>query len=286
MHGGRKKDNGLRPIAVGSILPRLVSKCFATALADRAAAYLSPHQLGVGVRGGCEAVTHAVRQAVEENPSSWVLQCDLVNAFNVVDRTFMLEAVAEHFPECLPWASTCYGQASHLQFGPTSIHSATGVRQGDPLASLFFCITLQPVVQKIQDDVPDLKINAWLQDDGHQVGDLQEIEMVVQILEREGPPRGLILSTGATVLPPSVPKTKVWCPVDISDQPHPLGRGITKVRGNSGKVVLGAPVGYEQFTKTKLEEKLKQVEDITGALPLLQNPQIEFLLLTSPQNIV
>ena len=45
--------------------------------------------------------------------------------------------------------------------------------------------------------------------------------------------------------------------------------------------MLGAPVGYEQFTKTKLEEKLKQVEDITGALPLLQNPQIEFLLLTS-----
>ena len=160
LHGGRKKDNGLRPIAVGSILPRLVSKCFSTALADRAAAFLSPHQLGVGVRGGCEAVTHAVRQAVEENPSSWVLQCDLVNAFNMVDRTFMLEAVAEHFPECLPWASTCYGQASHLQFGPTSIPSATGVKQGDPLASFFLLSSKSKMMFQTSKSMPGSKMTA------------------------------------------------------------------------------------------------------------------------------
>ena len=45
----------------------------------------------------------AVRAAVDADPSSWVLQCDLVNAFNVVDRSHMLEAVAQHIPECLAW---------------------------------------------------------------------------------------------------------------------------------------------------------------------------------------
>ena len=46
------------------------------------AALLAPHQLGVAVRNGCEAVTHAVQAAVEEDPTHWVLQADLVNAFN------------------------------------------------------------------------------------------------------------------------------------------------------------------------------------------------------------
>ena len=112
LHAAKKKDNGLRPIAVGDLLCRLVAKCFASAVGAKVSALLAPHQLGVAVRNGCEAVTHAVREVVDADPSSWVLQCDLVNAFNVVDRSHMLEAVAQHIPECLAWANTCYGMPS------------------------------------------------------------------------------------------------------------------------------------------------------------------------------
>ena len=55
---------------------------------------LAPNQLGVGVRGGAEAIAHAVSEAVKEDPGRWVLQADLVNAFNVVDRGVVLEQVA------------------------------------------------------------------------------------------------------------------------------------------------------------------------------------------------
>ena len=281
LHAARKKDDGLRPIAVGNLLCRLVAKCFATALADKAAAVLKPHQLGVGVRAGCEAVTHAVREAIDNDPSSFVLQCDLVNAFNLVDRSHMLEAVAEHFPECLSWATTCYSQNSFLQFGNTTILSQTGLRQGCPLASTFFAVTLQPVVESIQRQVPSLRVNAWFHDDGHQVGTIDELERVVTILETEGPPRGLILSTSATVAPSSVPKTKVWCPMDVSGNLHPLGRGITRVRPGSGIVVLGAPVGHSPFVKEKLEEKVEKIQQITQTLHDMKNPQLEFVLLSS-----
>ena len=43
LHAGKKKDNSLRPIAVGNLLRRLVSKCFSSALSSRATALLSPH---------------------------------------------------------------------------------------------------------------------------------------------------------------------------------------------------------------------------------------------------
>ena len=151
LHAAKKKDNSLRPIALGNLIRRLVSKCFSSALASRAAALLGPHQLGVGTKGGCEAIAHAVRQVVREDPNKWVLQVDLINAYNQVDRGTVLEETARHFPEYLAWAITCYGSPSKLKFGKDDILSALGVQQGDPLAGLLFCLALKPVVDAIEE---------------------------------------------------------------------------------------------------------------------------------------
>ena len=45
---GKKKDNSLRPIAIGNLLRRVVAKCFTSALADKAAALLAPQQSTIG----------------------------------------------------------------------------------------------------------------------------------------------------------------------------------------------------------------------------------------------
>ena len=37
------------------------------------------------MRGGCEAILHTVRQALEKNPEKWVLQGDFLNVFNLVN---------------------------------------------------------------------------------------------------------------------------------------------------------------------------------------------------------
>ena len=79
------QDGGLRPIAVGNLLRRLTSKLVASELARRAAGHLAPNQLGVGLRGSCKSIFHTVKQALEEDPSKWVLQEDFKNAFNLAD---------------------------------------------------------------------------------------------------------------------------------------------------------------------------------------------------------
>ena len=131
-------------MAVGNLLRRLACKCAASAVADKAAALLAPHQLGVGIRGGCEAAAHAVKEAIARDPSMYVLQLDLVNAFNSIDRSHMLGEIANKLPDCLAWVTSCYGTPSHLQFGPHHISSTTGVHQGDPLAALIFSLVLHP----------------------------------------------------------------------------------------------------------------------------------------------
>ena len=158
LHGALKKDGGIRPIAVGNLLRRLVGKCCATRVQEKAAALFSPHQLGVGVRNGCEAIVHTVREALATDPSLWVLQCDFINAFNQADRQAALEEVAKSFPEILAWANTCYGQASHLLFGEAVLSSQCGFNQGDPLAALLFCLVLQSLVLMIQERVPGLAV--------------------------------------------------------------------------------------------------------------------------------
>ena len=136
LHASKKRDGGLRPIAVGNLLRRLTSKCLAAAVADKAAGLLAPLQAGVGVHGGCEAIVHATKQALDENPEKSVLQADLINAFNVADRGTALQEVAEKFPEILSWCKSSYGRASLLVSINSIIESVTGFHQGDPLASL------------------------------------------------------------------------------------------------------------------------------------------------------
>ena len=280
LHAALKKDGGIRPIAVGNLLRRLVGKCCASELQHRAATLLSPNQLGVGVRGGCEAIVHTVREPLKANPSLYLLQADLVNAFNLADRAAAMEDVAKLFPEILAWVTTCYGKPSHLLFGAITILSERGFHQGDPLAALLFALVLHPLVLKIQERVPGLAVNAWFLDDGSQVGTLEELREVTDILVEEGPARGLTLSTAATVQAPGRPKTTIWRPSGLEGEADPLGRGVVGIE-EAGVILLGAPLGSEEYVKQEVEKKVEKVREISGLLPQLEDPHTEYVLLRS-----
>ena len=101
---------------------------------------------------------------------------------------------------------------------------------------------------------------------------------VIEILEREGPERGLILSTSATN--PSDPKSTVWSPLTFCHDDDPLAKGIPKVN-SPGIILLGAPIGSHAFVAEALKSKLDKVAEITSLLPTLQDPHAEFCLLRS-----
>ena len=94
-------------MAVGDLLRRLTSKTLAFASARKAASLFQPLQFGVGVRGGCEAVVHATREAQEREDvieeEKWTLQVDLENGFNRTNRTVMMEETRSLFPELSRW---------------------------------------------------------------------------------------------------------------------------------------------------------------------------------------
>jgi len=112
--GGRlialnKKSGGIRPIAVGFTLRRLVSKCANTHAVSRLAAFFRPVQLGVGTPGGCEAAVHSARRFLESMPKDNVLvKLDFSNAFNCLHRSDMLQSIADRVPELFPSCHAAY----------------------------------------------------------------------------------------------------------------------------------------------------------------------------------
>ena len=138
------------------------------------------------------------------------------------------------------------------------------------------------MVLKIAEEVPGLRLNAWFLDDGTLVGTREELELVVDILERDGPARGLVLSTSRSVKAPAIPKSSVWCPRPAGEagNPDPLGRGIPQVL-EEGIVVLGAPIGSRAFVQQRLRKRVDKVRDITALLPDIKDPHTEFVILRS-----
>ena len=55
-----KRDGGIRPIAVGNTLRRLVAKCLSAKVRQEMSAHLQPLQLGYGIPGGAEAIAHTI----------------------------------------------------------------------------------------------------------------------------------------------------------------------------------------------------------------------------------
>src|SRR6218665_137152 len=102
----RKKTGGLRPIVIGYYLRRLTSKTANYITVHKAATYLAPLQIGVGVPEGAEAACHAARRFLKTMPTdSIMVKLDFKNAFNSLHRDRMLLALEEIAPELTPYST-------------------------------------------------------------------------------------------------------------------------------------------------------------------------------------
>ena len=139
-------------------------KCGNQLVKEEASIYLDPLQVGVGMKNGADAVIHSVQRLVAENQHKkdyGMLKVDFSNAFNILAREKMILEVKENFPILSPWIEFCYGNQPLLFFGDMVIKSCEGVQQGDPLGPLLFALTIQPLIQKIHRECPELDLNCF-----------------------------------------------------------------------------------------------------------------------------
>ncbi|KAL5714452.1 hypothetical protein ACHQM5_016415 [Ranunculus cassubicifolius] len=268
-----KPDGGVRPIAVGCVWRRLVSKVAMKVVGKQMVRYLEKRQFGVGIPGGGEAIIHAANRLMEARGGDGtrsMLLIDFQNAFNLVDRTAMLREVRLQCPSISRWVEFCYRQPSCLFFGNDVLWSSQGVQQGDPLGPLLFSLVLQPLAIRIQEECV-LDMQCWYLDDGTMVGDTIEVAKAYNLISTLGPEIGLHLNVSKTEL--------YWPTVDnritqLKLFPEGIGRPANGVK------LLGGGVSIDpEFLNELINKRAKKSQELLEAVAKLEDPQCELILL-------
>ena len=273
-----KPKGGIRPIAIGELLRRLTGKCLMTQVRTAAREHLFPEQVGVAVPSGAEAVVHTVRAWLARHSGSTqkvLVKLDFENAFNTLSRQQVLDTVAHAFPELARWVSWCYSRETWLQFGQSTLRSAAGVQQGDPLGPLLFATALQPLAQELRQTSLDLSV--FYLDDGVLAGDLPTVAAALQLVQSKASSVGLRLNlakcelaaVGATTLADVLPHFPQALLFDET--------GHSKLLSNFE--LLGAPLGDDDFVSGYAQDRVRRAKPLLEAVALLEDPQVALRLL-------
>ena len=277
-----KSSGGVRPIAVGCVLRRLVAKCASSAIRDEMGSHLAPLQLGFGTCLGAEAAVHASRHFVHNlQTGHLLLKVDIRNAFNCLRRDKMLQSVLCQVPSLYRLVHSAYNQPSLLFFGNNIIESAEGVQQGDPLGPLLFSLTIHQLILSLKSD-----LRLFYLDDGTIGGSLDDVIADLKRIELVGKDLGLVLNHS---------KSEVICA--DNDTKHSILEVSPHLQyvDPSDACLLGAPIGGERSIIAVLTSKKKSLELLGERLKLLHShdalcllrnafllPKILYVLRTSP----
>ena len=161
----RKKDGGIRPVAVGNVFHHLAAKVGCYAVSRAVSHELLPIQLGVSVKGaGAEAAVHAVRtfitNNIDSNDHKIIVELDMTNAFTSVRRDHVLQTCLDRTPDIAKLSFLACSKPSSVIASDHSITSSTGVQQGDPIGPLLFALAVDQIASGVESE-----LNVWYLDD-------------------------------------------------------------------------------------------------------------------------
>ena len=250
-----KKDDTLRPIACGEFFRRMAGKHLCSlAIPAAGPRLLSRGQFGVGVKGGGEALTSALRRlgnaialmAPSANPDDTpvCLKVDMSNAFNLNARQIFITAAENYCPVLSRHVRAAYATHSLLFFGSHSFYSAEGEQQGDPLGPLLFSICLDLLLARLPPEIKAaLAADDWFLDDGTIVGPRWAVRAYLDFLIKEGPSVGVFINPTKCEL------------ISTSNDHRPTFPEIGTFLPFSAWSLLGAPCGDVSFC-TNFTDKL------------------------------
>ncbi|KAL0211337.1 hypothetical protein P9112_009635 [Eukaryota sp. TZLM1-RC] len=172
------------------------------------------------------------------------------NAFNSLSRRSIHGALLQYMPELIPYFQSTYCTYSNLHFGNNILSSSSGVKQGDPLGPLLFCLAIHPILLQIQEMLPSLKMIAYM-DDVVLIGDLNIVKKATACFKELFTKIGLRLNLFKCVLLSNSPVSTIVDGIEIQAKLYSIDaiRHLGSFLGNNGEI-----------TK-KLFEKLNSTSD-------------------------
>ncbi|KAL0205851.1 hypothetical protein P9112_001158 [Eukaryota sp. TZLM1-RC] len=172
--GKGDKPDGVRPIAIGESLTRLLSSLIFNRISTKARDYLKPFQFGIKTVEGASIASMTSDVFFNSQHHQYIFNLDFKNAFNSVKRDYLV-------------------------FDSFTLESSSGVKQGDPLGPLLFCLAIHNIIKMTQQDFPDLRIVAYM-DDISIIGSFESISRVSEDIAAKYKEIGLALNPSKCLL--------------------------------------------------------------------------------------
>ena len=171
----KKKKNDVRPIGIGEVLRRIISKCIMKTAREDTMKAVSNLQLCAGQQAGAEAAVHAAKEIFADKECEAFLLVDASNAFNTLNRQAMMRNISVICPTLATYVKNTYEVAPRLFVAKDlELRSEEGITQGDPIAMGSYTLGLSVLQSKIRQNNTGAKHIAYA-DDLVGAGKLQEI---------------------------------------------------------------------------------------------------------------
>uniref|UniRef100_A0A0G4HJB6 Reverse transcriptase domain-containing protein n=1 Tax=Chromera velia CCMP2878 TaxID=1169474 RepID=A0A0G4HJB6_9ALVE len=278
------KETKIRPIVVGDVLRRWVTKAILIQYGGRFEKHLGSLQFAVKTSAGTNKLFRTVQTCLQSFPSPVLLQLDSQNAFNTCDRQAAMDELHKHFPELYSFFSLWYGAPATLFFRDKGgrlrkIQCEEGVQQGDVAGSLLFCLGLKPVLDQLQRRLQTRHggrgcfIGAYMDDISmvfpglHPSALMDAWQDCSELLKRYG----LTLNLGKGK---SAAHSPSWLGLQDCPLQHPAGLEIN----TAGYKLMGAAGGNDSFVGGLFKEKVTEAVRLGKRVEAYGDLQGAFLL--------
>ncbi|KAL0218863.1 hypothetical protein P9112_004516 [Eukaryota sp. TZLM1-RC] len=162
--GNGKKPDGIRPIDIGESITRLFASIVFNRVASKAAKYLTPFQSAIETIDGASVAALTAVLFFNSNNQNYIFNLDFKNAFNSVHRCAIYDVIQSEFPDLSSYFYLFYGKASEIIYESYTLFWSSGVKQGDPLGPLLFCLANHKSLIHFSNRYPMLKIVGYMDD--------------------------------------------------------------------------------------------------------------------------
>ena len=154
----RDKPGAYRPISIPCIYRKLISKVIMKLYSNEVKDELYKYQLGVGTPYSCEiiqtTITSAIDTAISLNSDISVIQLDLSNAYNKVNRANLIEQLMEYGfnTGMINYVRSMFMKEELVFYEgniPETIPNTSGVAQGEIMSPLLFSFYLADCIKHI-----------------------------------------------------------------------------------------------------------------------------------------
>ena len=239
------KMPGIRPIGIGEVVRRAISKAIVTTIQDDIKQVAGCTQLCAGIEAGSEVGVHSLRKIFNDTNCEAILLADASNAFNCLNRQTALLNIQALCPAlAIPLINT-YRQDPSLFIEGECLFSSEGTTQGDPLATSMYALGILPLIRQLD----HLAHQLWFADDASAGGSLTNLQTWWSKLTEAGPSYGYY---------PNPSKSWLIVKEEHANQAHSLFSSLGVNITTKGHRHLGSAIGEDDFIEFFLKKKVEQ----------------------------